>query len=85
MNRYTRFIGPTITAVLFAVVFFWIASQLDQQDEHDARMQRINADMSAMDARMDKAALDLCRSELGHGAKVLWTREGDLVCRPGAK
>ena len=85
MNSYTRFIGPTITAVLFAVVFFWITSQLDQQDEHDARMQDIDAAMRAMDARMDKAARELCRSELGQGAQVLWTREGDLVCRPGAK
>jgi hypothetical protein len=71
--------------VLFAVVFFWIIDQISDQEEHDARMQRINAEMRAMDARMDKAAADLCRSELGPGAQVLWTREGELVCRPGAK
>ena len=80
-----RYVGPTITAVLFAIVFFWITSQLDQQDEHDARMQDINAAMRAMDARMDKAAAELCRSELGPNAQVLWTREGELVCRPGDK
>jgi type II secretory pathway component PulM len=80
-----RYVGPTIAAVLFAVVFFWIIDQMTKQDEHDARMQRINAEMRAMDARMDKAAADLCRSELGQGAQVLWTREGDLVCRSGAK
>jgi type II secretory pathway component PulM len=85
MNRYTRFIGQTIAAVLFAVVFFWIIDQMTQQDEHTARMQRINAEMRAMDARMDKAAREICRSELGQGAQVLWTREGELVCRPGVK
>ena len=77
-----RYVGPTITAVLFAVVFFWITSQLDQQDEHTARMQRINADMREVEKRMDKAAHDLCRSELGPNAQVLWTRDGELVCRP---
>jgi type II secretory pathway component PulM len=77
-----RYVGPTLSAVLFAVVFFWIIDQISAQDEHDARMQRINAGMRAMDARMDKAARELCRSELGPGAQVLWTREGDLVCRP---
>jgi hypothetical protein len=85
MNRYTRFIGPTLSAILFAVVFFWIIDQMTQQDEHDARMQRINAEMREVEKRMDKAALDLCRSEIGQNAQVLWTREGELVCRPGAK
>ena len=85
MNRYTRFIGPTIAALLFSVVFFWIIDKISDQDEHTARMQRINAEMRAMDARIDKAALDLCRSELGPGAQVLWTRDGELVCLHGAK
>jgi hypothetical protein len=80
-----KYVGPTIAAVLFAVVFFWVIDQISAQDEHDARMQRINAEMREVEKRMDKAALDLCRSELGQGAQVLWTREGDLVCRPGVK
>ena len=80
-----RYVGPTIAAVMFAVVFFWIIDQLEQQDEHTARMQRINAEMREVEKRMDKAALDLCLSELGQGAQVLWTREGELVCRPGYK
>jgi hypothetical protein len=32
--------------------------------------------------RLHRAAHDLCTSELGPGAQVLWTLEGDLVCRP---
>jgi hypothetical protein len=80
-----RYVGPTLSAVLFAVVFFWVIDQISAQDEHTARMQRINAEMREVEKRMDKAALDLCLSELGHGAQVLWTREGDLVCRPGVK
>lgn len=33
--------------------------------------------------RRDRAASDLCRSELGPEALFFWTPEGHLVCRRG--
>jgi type II secretory pathway component PulM len=72
-----------LAAALFAIVFFWVIEQVTKNDAHTERMQAINAEMRELDKRMDRAASDLCRSELGPGAQVLWTREGDLVCRPG--
>jgi hypothetical protein len=38
-------------------------------------------DLSA-EQRLSRSAHELCTSELGPGAQVLWTLEGDLVCRP---
>lgn len=32
--------------------------------------------------RLHRAAHALCTEELGPGAQVPWTLEGDLVCRP---
>jgi type II secretory pathway component PulM len=71
-----------LAAALAGIVFFWVLHQVGETDAHTERMQSINAEMRELDARMDRAASDLCRSELGPGAQVLWTREGDLVCRP---
>lgn len=78
----SRHIGPWAAAALFAVVFFWVLHQVGQNDAHVERMQAMNAEMRELDARMQRAAADLCRSEIGPGAQVLWTMEGDLVCRP---
>jgi len=78
----SRHIGPWAAAALFAVVFFWVLHQVGETDAHVERMQTINTQMRELDARIDRAAADLCRSEIGPGAQVLWTREGDLVCRP---
>lgn len=43
------------------------------------------AERPILDDRQHRAARDLCASELGPGAHVLWTREGDLVCRPATR
>ena len=32
--------------------------------------------------RLQRAAAQLCQAEAGPGAQVLWTADGDLVCRP---
>jgi hypothetical protein len=78
----SRHIGPWAATALFAIVFFWVLHQAVQNDAHVERMATINAEMRELDARIDRAAADLCRSEMGPGSQVLWTREGDLVCRP---
>lgn len=36
-------------------------------------------------AKRDAIAQVLCDAELGPGTQVLWTRKGDLVCRPAAR
>lgn len=71
-------VGGLACAVLLA------AQLLDQHDEaqaaadaaHEARSQ---AARNAADERIAKA---LCEAELGPGTRVLWTTDGDLVCRP---
>lgn len=40
---------------------------------------------SREEAVRDRAASDLCRSELGPEALFFWTDEGHLVCRRGRK
>ncbi|PZO17658.1 MAG: hypothetical protein DCF26_09525 [Burkholderiales bacterium] len=37
---------------------------------------------ASLEARRDALALRLCQAELGPGTRVLWTVNGDLVCRP---
>lgn len=55
----------------------------------DGNAEQATAD-SALDARADglrsanrdAVAMQLCTDELGPGTRVLWTPDGDLVCRP---
>lgn len=71
-----------LAGALFAAVFFTLHHQTEQADQLAERAAIVNAEMDATSARMDRAAADLCRAELGPGAQVLWTADGDLVCRP---
>lgn len=58
-----------LAAVLLAAVFFTLLHVTAQPvDSSENRLQR--------------AARALCAEEMGPGARVLWTRDGDLVCRP---
>ena len=56
-------------------------------DDHSAEWDESSAlkELQASEAgtvRREQAAQALCREELGAGAVVLWTPDGDLVCRP---
>lgn len=37
---------------------------------------------ASLDAGRDALALQICQAELGPGTQVIWTVDGDLVCRP---
>lgn len=84
MNRatITRAAAASLSAALFAAVFFSIINAVEKADDIAHRAAVVNAEMDATDARMQRAAAALCRAEMGPGAQVLWTMEGDLVCRP---
>lgn len=71
-------LGALFCALLLA------AQMLDQHDEEQAMADAaISAQQQAgaADAQA-RAAKALCEAELGPGTRVLWTTDGDLVCRP---
>lgn len=84
MNRpaLVKAASASLSAILFAAVFFAVIHEAEKADHIGQRAAALNAEMDATDARMQRAAAALCRAELGPGAQVLWTIEGDLVCRP---
>lgn len=52
-------------------------------DDHGADLVRTDAERAARaEARLQRAAQELCLQEAGPGAAAIWTSEGDLVCRP---
>lgn len=82
MNRTHTTPGTWLLAVLVAAAFFMVAHLAERDSAHASRMQQANAELDAADARMQRAAALLCQAEAGPGAEVLWTQDGDLVCRP---
>lgn len=64
---------------ILACAVFLSAQLLDQRDEEQATADAAR-DVEAL-AEMP-AAQALCEAELGPGTRVLWTTDGDLVCRP---
>lgn len=67
-------------AIFFAAIA--VATPNEEQDVADeAGSAWIDPDNRA---KRDAIAHVLCESELGPGTHVLWTRDGDLVCRPAA-
>ena len=84
MNRATllKATSACLSAALFSTVFFVVIHEAEKADHIGQRAAALNAEMDATDARMQRAAAALCRAELGPGTQVLWTMEGDLVCRP---
>lgn len=40
------------------------------------------AQLESLDRRIQRTAEAVCLTEAGPGAQVLWTHQGDLVCRP---
>lgn len=70
-------------SLLAVAAFFGVLHLAERNDNsHASRMVQMNAELDAADARMQRAAALLCQAEAGPGAQVLWTQDGDLVCRP---
>ena len=86
MNRLNRLHtttpGTWLLALLVAAAFFLVLHLAERDSSHASRMAAINAELDAADVRLQRAAKDLCQAEAGPGAQVLWTHDGDLVCRP---
>lgn len=72
----------TLAAIAATAVFFMVLHLADRDAGDASRMARINAELDAADARLQRAATQLCQAEAGPGAEALWTQDGDLVCRP---
>lgn len=70
------------TGLLAAGTFFGVLHLAEREVDINSRMAQINAELDAADERLQRAAHALCQAEAGPGAKVLWTSDGDLVCRP---
>ena len=78
MTHIINFIGGAV----FVALFFGVAYLADRDMQDAAKLDAIDAQMLAAETRMQRAARALCVAELGPGTVALWTREGDLVCRP---
>lgn len=82
LSRTLCFLGAIATAVLAVTAFFTLIHLAERDTSTASSMASINADLDAEDARLQRAATQLCQAEAGPGAQVLWTQDGDLVCRP---
>lgn len=78
MKALVNFIGATVLVALF----FGVAYLADQDLQAASKLDAIDAQAQAAEHRLQRAARALCVSEVGPGAQALWTRDGDLVCRP---
>lgn len=81
-NHHPAVLTTWATALLAVACFFTIVHLANLDTDHASRMTAINADLDAAEARQQRAAAQLCQAEAGPGAQVLWTQDGDLVCRP---
>lgn len=81
-NTPTSWPAGLLAAALILGVLHLVNEADRKADAQAERAAIVNAEMDATSARMDRAAADLCRAELGPGAQALWTNQGDLVCRP---
>lgn len=82
MNRTRPTLGNYLLAPIVVALFFGVIHLAERDTSHASRMAAINAELDATDARLQRAATQLCQAEAGPGAQVLWTADGDLVCRP---
>ena len=82
MNRTHPTIGSYLLAPVVAALFFGVIHLAERDTEHANRVAAMNAELDATEARQQRAAAQLCQAEAGQGAQVLWTQDGDLVCRP---
>jgi len=74
-----------LATIAACMAFLFLCAALDPvheeaQDLADDAAQAPT--MAELEARRDALALQLCVAEMGPGTQVLWTADGDLVCRP---
>ncbi|MDP1686860.1 hypothetical protein [Hydrogenophaga sp.] len=74
-----------LAGVLASALFLVLGAGLDAapheaQDVADTTTEAVT--MAELETRRDALALRICQAELGPGTAVLWTVDGDLVCRP---
>lgn len=81
-NNRRPSLGPWVLGMLAVALFFGVIHLANRDAGHASRMATFNAELDADDARLQRAATHLCQAEAGPGAQVLWTADGDLVCRP---
>lgn len=81
-NNRRPSLGPWVLGMLAVAAFFTVIHLANRDANHASRMAGINAELDAAEARLQRAAEQLCQAEAGPGAQVLWTQDGDLVCRP---
>lgn len=80
MSRPTRPNWPAglVAALLCFALWNIAADKTDAPTESEA----FEAQLADIDARIQRAASDLCTDAPGPGTQALWTTDGDLVCRP---
>lgn len=77
-----------IAAALASLVLLILGAALDA---HPTEAQDVADDATEATthaqvlAARDDLAQRICTAEAGRGAQVLWTHDGDLVCRPAAR
>lgn len=74
-----------LATIAACMAFLLLCAALDPfhpeaQDVADATTEAVT--MADLEARRDALALRMCQAEQGQGTQVIWTVDGDLVCRP---
>ncbi|MDP3625039.1 MAG: hypothetical protein Q8S12_00465 [Hydrogenophaga sp.] len=71
--------------LLACVALFAVHALVDDQANEAQNMAdelAVAQQLAAVQAGIDALAQQICNTELGPGTRVLWTVDGDLVCRP---
>ena len=72
--------GLLACAALFALYALVDDQPTEAQDVADN--VTLAQQRAVIEAGINELALQICNAELGPGTRVLWTVDGDLVCRP---
>ena len=74
-----------LATIAACMAFLFLCAALDpvHEEAQDVADDITLAQQRAeLEARRDALALQICQAELGPGTRVLWTVDGDMVCRP---
>lgn len=80
--RFTDRAIPWVLGLMTVAAFFVVIHLAERDADELQTVATIAAELKAAENRMQRAAQALCVAELGPGTVALWTRDGDLVCRP---
>lgn len=79
----------TLALTVLASAIILGGTALDHTPLADARAIAGHAELAqrldSIEARIDRAAIDLCAEEAGPRALARWTPDGELVCTPVAE